>query len=161
MYIYIYVIICTYIIYMCKQSKRNNATLELDAHNHSSHSHFLFWFLSPPTFLPSWCVFEIGWHRILRLFLKLFNIPDFCPWDLWIVSSNTMVLTPLCFSPGDGCAWPQPNRATWTRRAGKKSRKSSSIVIDIEYIDFWEFLQVKEMVRKQRSDTNSRKSACD
>ena len=43
----------------------------------------------------------------------------------------------------------------------KKSRKTSSIVIDIEYIDFWEFLGVKEMVRKQRSATNSRKSACD
>jgi len=35
---------------------------------------------------------QIGWHRILRLLVKLFNEPKFCPWGLWLVPRNSMVL---------------------------------------------------------------------
>jgi len=35
---------------------------------------------------------QIGRHRILRLFQKKINEPEFCPWDLRLVAPNKMVL---------------------------------------------------------------------
>jgi len=33
---------------------------------------------------------QIGWHRISRLFLKLFNEPEFCPCDLRLVPNSKL-----------------------------------------------------------------------